>query len=443
MRRLVPIVLLLLVGLLGGAQPAGAWTWPVSGPLLERFSFDATHPYAAGQSRGIAIGAADGAAVLAPAAGVVSFAGTVPANGRTLTIQTADGLAVTLTHLGALAVARGAGVVEGSPVGAVGSSGTAEFPVPYVHLGIRVASDDQGYLDPLRLLPVAGPPAAPTSPVDPVAAPAPAPVAPSVSVPAVAVPSVPAPRVVAPPVVAPPVGVPEPVASPRATPVSAPVKAPAVAPVPAPSPAPAQAPAPRQRTAPVGATAPVVRAAAAPTAPSRPVDSAVPTPTPAGPVHVAPPAPGVPAARVGSGRGAAAPIVVAPAAAVPASTAVRRPAPAALRRAAGREGALDLRAAAASRSPHAAPRVEARVDGHAGRAARVLSPMPSSGAGRERAPLQAAATPNALASAGSMPGESRSPLSLALGACAALAALALALVLLRSRLPRLRERLLA
>ena len=96
--RLGPIVLLFLFFV----PCAGAWTWPVRGPVLETFSFDPAHPYAAGQHRGIAIGADAGTAVVAPAAGIVTFAGTVPTNGLTLTIQTADGLAVSLTHLGSI-----------------------------------------------------------------------------------------------------------------------------------------------------------------------------------------------------------------------------------------------------------------------------------------------------------------------------------------------------
>ena len=154
MRRLAPVVLLLLFVL-----AAAAWTWPVRGPVLQTFSFDPAHPYGAGQHRGIAIGADAGASVLAPAAGVVRFAGTVPTNGKTITIETAGGLAVSLTHLGSIAVARDASVEEGAVVGTVGPSGTAEFDVPYVHLGIRTAAEEQGYLDPLGFLPVLAPPA--------------------------------------------------------------------------------------------------------------------------------------------------------------------------------------------------------------------------------------------------------------------------------------------
>ena len=46
-------------------------------------------------------------------AGVVTFAGTVPGNGKSLTILTSDGWSVTLTQLGSIAVAKGATVAEG------------------------------------------------------------------------------------------------------------------------------------------------------------------------------------------------------------------------------------------------------------------------------------------------------------------------------------------
>ena len=148
MRRLVPIVLLFFISV----PAASAWTWPVRGAVVQAFDFDQAHPYAAGQHRGIAIAADPGTVVVAPASGVISFAGTVPVSGKCLTIETAGGLAVTLTHLGSIAVGKGDPVGEGAAVGTVGPSGTAEVDVPYVHLGVREATRDQGYLDPLRFL---------------------------------------------------------------------------------------------------------------------------------------------------------------------------------------------------------------------------------------------------------------------------------------------------
>jgi len=169
MRRLVPVAPALVVFV----ACACAWTWPVQGQVLQRFSFDPAHPYAAGEHRGIDIGARAGEVVLAPAAGTVTFSGIVPGSGRVLTITTADGFAVTLTHLGSISVGAGTPVDEGQPVGAVGPSGDPEVAGPYLHLGIRIAAEAQGYRDPLAFLPPPG--AVPAAPVAPPVAPAPAP----------------------------------------------------------------------------------------------------------------------------------------------------------------------------------------------------------------------------------------------------------------------------
>src|SRR6266516_3892662 len=147
---------------------AGAWTWPVKGPIRQKF-VRGDDPYAAGQHRGIDIGAGAGEPVLAPASGTVSFAGTVPVSGKVVTIQTAEGYSVTLTHLGSTSVRRGETVGEDAVVGTIGPTGEVEHDVPYVHLGIRRSEDPNGYIDPLLFLPApTAPPAAPT-PAPPVA----------------------------------------------------------------------------------------------------------------------------------------------------------------------------------------------------------------------------------------------------------------------------------
>jgi len=135
---------------------ASAWSWPLEGPVLRPYSYDEAQPYAAGQHRGIDIGAAAaGETVTAPAAGTIAFAGTVPTNGQSVTIATADGYSVTLTHLGSIVVHKGDPVAEHDPVGTAGPSGVPELAGPYVHLGIRVTADPNGYVDPLGLLPPA------------------------------------------------------------------------------------------------------------------------------------------------------------------------------------------------------------------------------------------------------------------------------------------------
>jgi hypothetical protein len=132
---------------------ARAWTWPVDGPVLRSFSFDHAHPYAGGQHRGVDLGAPGGTQVLAPAGGIVSFAGTVPTGGKTVSIETPLGYTATLVHLGSIGVKRGAPVGEGSVVGTVGPSGVPELTEPYVYFGLRTTSDQQGYVDPMVFLP--------------------------------------------------------------------------------------------------------------------------------------------------------------------------------------------------------------------------------------------------------------------------------------------------
>ena len=199
MRRLGVLFLIALVCPVPGAL---AWTWPVDGPVLRPFAFDPAHPYAAGQHRGVDLGAATAAAVAAPVGGVVSFAGTVPGGGETVSIEARDGHTATLQHLGTITVKRGESIAEGSAVGTVGPSGTAELSQPFVYLGIRLTRRDQSYVDPLSLLPTRSglAPETPTAPAPAVraaaasAAPAaaPQPAAPPSATPA-AVPSEPVP----------------------------------------------------------------------------------------------------------------------------------------------------------------------------------------------------------------------------------------------------------
>ncbi len=145
---LLPVLLAFLVG----AEPALAWTWPADGPVRQLFTY-VGDPYGAGQHRGIDIDAVPGSPIVAPRSGVVTFAGSVPGGGRTLTISTADGYSVTLLHLGALLVARGAGVEEGESVALAPSAEESRPPEAGIHLGVRLASQSSGYVDPLGLLP--------------------------------------------------------------------------------------------------------------------------------------------------------------------------------------------------------------------------------------------------------------------------------------------------
>ena len=176
MARLLAL-LPVLIAFQAGAPPALAWTWPADGPVLRPFTLG-DDPYAGGQHRGLDVAAATGTPVRAPAAGVVTFAGTVPGGGRSVTVRTADGYSVTLVHLGSIAVERDDLLAEGATVGTIGPSGDPEHGEPSVHLGIRLTPDPHGYLDPLAFLPsretAPAPPPAPPAEVVPSSPPVPA-----------------------------------------------------------------------------------------------------------------------------------------------------------------------------------------------------------------------------------------------------------------------------
>ena len=140
------------VAALACAPAAGAWTWPSGGAVLQPFVFDPVDPYAGGQHRGIDVGGESGSPVLAPAGGTVSFAGSVPTSGKSVTIQTSDGLSMPRAPRVDRRHAQ-YGRLRGLCRGTIGPSGTAEVGEPYVHLGVRVSARDHGYLDPLAFLP--------------------------------------------------------------------------------------------------------------------------------------------------------------------------------------------------------------------------------------------------------------------------------------------------
>ena len=84
----------------------------------------------------------------------MTFAGSLPTYGRGVTILTSDGYAVTLVHLGSIGVAKGDAVAEGASIGTMGWSGDAEHAVAVPSTsGSASASQAEGYVDPLGLLP--------------------------------------------------------------------------------------------------------------------------------------------------------------------------------------------------------------------------------------------------------------------------------------------------
>jgi murein DD-endopeptidase MepM/ murein hydrolase activator NlpD len=129
----------------GPARASGIWTWPVVGPIVRGFD-PPNSPYGSGH-RGIDIGVPVGTPVLAPAAGVVTFAGNV-AGRLFVTIDHGGGLLSTSSFLSAVLVRKGDAVAQGEAV-ALSGTGHAGDIAPDVHVGIRLAG---AYVDPLDYL---------------------------------------------------------------------------------------------------------------------------------------------------------------------------------------------------------------------------------------------------------------------------------------------------
>lgn len=153
--------MLIAVGLVlaGAAAPTAAaprpvsateapvpYTLPVRGAVLRLFDPPEVR-WAAGH-RGVDLAAEPGAVVRAPATGVVAFAGVVAGRG-VVTVRHPDGLRSSLEPVTA-SVAAGDQVASGDPLGELESRATH----PGLHWGVRRG---EVYLDPLGLLPSAGP----------------------------------------------------------------------------------------------------------------------------------------------------------------------------------------------------------------------------------------------------------------------------------------------
>lgn len=130
--------------------PSSAWGWPLAGTpaVIKRFDPPAK-PWLAGH-RGVDLSAAQGSLVLAPVAGVVSFAGIV-AGRPVLTLTTATGLKLSFEPVAALLHA-------GEPVRRAQVLGTLAGPThcgapptggSCLHWGVR---REQRYLNPLQFL---------------------------------------------------------------------------------------------------------------------------------------------------------------------------------------------------------------------------------------------------------------------------------------------------
>lgn len=145
---MVPLTLLItLTFTLVHTAVAGAerWTAPLPATVVSgAFAFDARTPFAAGARRGVRLAGDAGATVRAPCSGRVVFAGRLPRLGAGVSLRCGR-LAATEFGLERVRLRRGASVIAGAPVGALGPGGR-------LWLAARLAADRRGYRDPLALL---------------------------------------------------------------------------------------------------------------------------------------------------------------------------------------------------------------------------------------------------------------------------------------------------
>lgn len=127
--------------------PVGAWAWPVAAPHTVLHRFDPPAQRWGSGHRGVDLATPPGALVVAPADGVVTFAGTLVDRG-VLVVAHSGGLRSTFEPVSGL-VAVGALVHRGQPVATidVASFGVGHCaPLSCLHWGLIRA---ETYLDPL------------------------------------------------------------------------------------------------------------------------------------------------------------------------------------------------------------------------------------------------------------------------------------------------------
>lgn len=131
--------------------PSLAWGWPLAGRPRVAHGFDPPDKPWLGGHRGVDLLAAQGAAVLAPTAGVVSFSGVV-VDRPVLTIATADGLRLSFEPV-ASPLHAGDAVARGDPVGTVAGITHCDAGPPggdsCLHWGVRRGDT---YLNPLQFI---------------------------------------------------------------------------------------------------------------------------------------------------------------------------------------------------------------------------------------------------------------------------------------------------
>ncbi len=112
--------------------------WPVSGWISSRFGDRRLSPSSGGTRphKGVDISARSGTTVVAPADGVVRFAGRESEYGRLIRLEHSHGFSTMFGHLKAFLVKSGDKVRKGQAIGRVGMSGNSTGP--HLHYEVRI-----------------------------------------------------------------------------------------------------------------------------------------------------------------------------------------------------------------------------------------------------------------------------------------------------------------
>jgi murein DD-endopeptidase MepM/ murein hydrolase activator NlpD len=129
--------------------------WPVEGRITGSFG-ERIDPFNGEGAfhRGVDISAGYGNRILAPADGVVVFAGPENGYGRLIQIQHANGIITRYGHLSAFSVNAGQRVSRGQIIGFVGSSGRST--APHLHYEVWVHNSPVNPYKFLRTVAIAG-----------------------------------------------------------------------------------------------------------------------------------------------------------------------------------------------------------------------------------------------------------------------------------------------
>lgn len=132
------------------SHSGGAFTWPMPSSGSISCGFGPRVAPTAGAStyhKGIDIGCASGAPIVAAADGVVSFTGYFGGGGNTVIIDHGNGLSTLYMHMSGFAVGSGANVTAGTTIGYAGSTGVSTGP--HLHFAVTVGGS---YVDPMGYL---------------------------------------------------------------------------------------------------------------------------------------------------------------------------------------------------------------------------------------------------------------------------------------------------